>query len=151
MTRDINSVSDALISRCRERGLSVSNLMLQKLLYYSQAWHLALGNAPLFEDEIEAWVHGPVVPLVFRRFKVYKWDPITERVPTCSDASLIQFLDSIISLYGKYSAKDLERLTHNEAPWTNARVGLSPDEPSSKVIPKEDIRSYFRGLMPARG
>jgi uncharacterized phage-associated protein len=149
MVYSVSTVTDTLLDRSRLRELQVSNLMLQKLLYYSQAWHLVLANKALFDDEVEAWVHGPVVPSVFRRFKQFKWDPITEQISVCNDRYLVTYLDSVLQKYGKYSAKQLERLTHSEAPWCEARVGIAPDEPSNKVISKDAMYRYFKGLIQA--
>lgn len=145
----IDVVTDALLERSRIRGIAVSNLMLQKLLYYSQAWHLALAEGPLFNEEFEAWVHGPVVPAVFRRFKHFRWDDITDAVNPCTDARLTGYIDSVLNSYGGYNAKQLERLTHSETPWLAARMGIPNDEPCNRVITKDAMRSYFKGLLPA--
>lgn len=67
-----NSVSDYLLVENRERGENLTNLKLQKLLYYAQAWHLALRNAPLFDEDFQAWVHGPVLPSQYLRFRSFQ-------------------------------------------------------------------------------
>ena len=59
-----------------EAGDSISNLKLQKLLYYAQGAHLALRDEPLFGEPIEAWTHGPVVPSVYRQYKQHGGEPI---------------------------------------------------------------------------
>lgn len=69
-------VADYVIAFLAEHGDPTTNLKLQKLLYYSQAWYLALYDLPLFDDRIEAWVHGPVVPPVYGAFKGKEWQPI---------------------------------------------------------------------------
>jgi len=145
----IEEISDALLHRGRMRGLSISNLMLQKLLYYAHAWHLVMRGGPLFWEPVEAWVHGPVIPCVFRRFKTFGWDPIILDSAPCSDANLNGYLDSIFDTYGGYSAKQLERLTHLESPWRDARAGLPPDQPSNAVISNEAIRSYYSARLAA--
>ena len=58
-------IADYLIAFSHSVGDPISNLKLQKLLYYAQAWYLALHNEPLFPESIEAWVHGPAVPPVY--------------------------------------------------------------------------------------
>ena len=57
------SLANFLLVTCRESGEVLTNLKLQKLMYYSQAWHLALRDIPLFNEDFQAWVHGPVLPL----------------------------------------------------------------------------------------
>lgn len=151
MTYSAEVITDALLDLCRRRGLSVSNLMLQKLLYYAQGWSLVLRHKPLFNEEIEAWVHGPVVPSVFRRFKHLKWDAITEQTTASVDATILAYLNSVLDVYGKYQPKQLERLTHSERPWCETRKGLAADEPSDRVIPKALMRDYFGSLAGARG
>ncbi|MGK8328482.1 Panacea domain-containing protein, partial [Pseudomonas aeruginosa] len=54
-----------------EAGDLVSNLKLQKLVYYAQGFHLAVYDEPLFTDSIEAWTHGPVVPNVYHHYKQF--------------------------------------------------------------------------------
>jgi len=49
----------------------ISNLKLQKLIYYAQGIHLASEGTPLFPDRIEAWTYGPVVPTLYHHYKTY--------------------------------------------------------------------------------
>lgn len=139
----INQITDALIHLSRERGFEITNLKLQKLLYYAQVWHLAFSDSPLFDEDIEAWVHGPVVPQVFRRFKNYRWNPITEPVSPPRDTSLAKYLGEVLNTYGEMSATQLERLTHREEPWKEAREGYAPDESSNQIITHDSMRAYY--------
>jgi uncharacterized phage-associated protein len=59
------------LKRHDPRGLELSNLKLQKLLYYSQGYNLALTSKPIFEEPIEAWKYGPVVKGIYHQFKVF--------------------------------------------------------------------------------
>ncbi|HZB88263.1 MAG TPA: type II toxin-antitoxin system antitoxin SocA domain-containing protein [Terracidiphilus sp.] len=143
----IDHVTDTLIHVARERRVSdVTNLKLQKLLYYSQAWNLVFKNEPLFSEDIEAWVHGPVVPRVFRRFKALGWKTIESPVVSYGDTHLVAHLRAIIDAYGHFGATQLERTTHSETPWKNARGGVPDDQPSNVVITHRDMKSYFRAL-----
>lgn len=132
----------------REHGDYLTNLKLQKLLYFAQGWHLAIFDKPLFDDEIQAWVHGPVVPTVYNKFKRYSYNPITDKVNNKRLSKNIQdHLENIFGYYGKYSAFDLEKISHDSDPWINARHGLAPDEPSSTPITIGDMKSYYTKLM----
>src|SRR5438045_3498157 len=93
----------------REAGDVITHLKLQKLVYYAQAWSLALLNKPLFEEEIQAWTHGPVVPSLFEKFSDHNWDPIPspEAKPTF-DEETEKLLTDILETYGEHSAKKLE-------------------------------------------
>ena len=141
-------VAETIIDLSRKRGISdLTNLKLQKLLYYSQAWQLALRDTPLFNEDIESWIHGPVVPRVFGAFKEYRWSVIDRHVTTLPDEAVILHVNEVLDTYGKYGATQLERLTHSERPWLHARRGIAPDEPSRNVIPKEQMRTFYQSLM----
>ena len=143
-TYTVDQVADTLIHIAHQRKIDISNLKLQKLLYYAQAWNLAFKGEVLFRDDIEAWVHGPVVPHVFRRFKAFGWNPIDSHVSPHDSAYLSDHLKSIIKAYGAFGATQLERLTHSEDPWKAARIGLSPDTSSNAVISRESMKAYYK-------
>ncbi|MDP2247969.1 MAG: DUF4065 domain-containing protein, partial [Nitrosomonadales bacterium] len=79
MTTAIN-VARYIIRKFQDAGDPVTNLKLQKLLYYVQGWHLGIYNTPAFEDDFQAWVHGPVVPSTFQEYRHNRWNPIVEDV-----------------------------------------------------------------------
>jgi uncharacterized phage-associated protein len=139
-------VAEHLVGISYEKQNPVSNLKLQKLLYYSQAWHLALSKVPLFAEEIEAWAHGPVVPQVFRYYKDCKWNPIS-RPALGQKPSYVLHLEEVWRVYGKFRAFDLERLTHSEDPWKIARAGLPPDASSNRVISKSSMQEYYSSRL----
>lgn len=142
-----DQVADTLISLARNRHIDVSNLKLQKLLYYAQAWNLAFYDKPLFDEDFEAWVHGPVVPSIFQRFKTYRWNEITEDVTPIDDSDLVVHLKEVLRVYGELTPNQLERLTHSERPWLDARDGLSPDIPSRNRIPQKSMKIFYSGLL----
>lgn len=132
-----------IISLFQKQQQEISNLKLQKLLYYAQGWHLALYGAPIFGDRFEAWVHGPVVPAVFREYRDHAWRPIDKQVSIKAPEALQFHLAEVVRIYGHFDASTLERMTHQEVPWKEARQGLEPDEPSNRVITDESMRRYF--------
>lgn len=146
-----NQVADYFLSFCKEHGDCLTNLKLQKLVYYAQAWHLALHNKPLFDEKIEAWVHGPVIKSVYNRFKIGGSSPITKdfKKPTI-DAKTTLFLDKIFSVFGSFSAWDLEQMTHMESPWISARAGLPIDEPCNNVISIDEMKAFYRKLAKSK-
>jgi uncharacterized phage-associated protein len=142
-----NAVADFFLSFCQEHGDCLTNLRLQKLVYYAQAWHLALYNAPLFDEKFQAWVHGPVVPSLYQRFKRYGWQPITAAVSEPNISGHVrEHLEEVFNVYGRYSAWDLERMTHSEEPWTAAREGLDLDENCEREISDDLMLEYYRRL-----
>lgn len=119
-------------------------LKLQKLLYLAQGYSFAFYDRPLFHNEIEGWVHGPVVPDVYKLYSEYKYNPITisyENIVLDKEAEDV--LLYVLKKYSKYDAKYLEEITHNQEPWINSREGLDPDERSDKTINKLNIANYF--------
>ena len=101
----------------------------------------------MFDDNIEAWIHGPVVSHIFGEFKINRWNPITVKGCKAADDDLTEFLGQVISAYGKFTATQLEQLTHQELPWIEARAGLPPDEPSRNVISTETMKTFYSSLV----
>jgi uncharacterized phage-associated protein len=123
---------------------SVTPLKLQKLLYYAQAWYLAFRNKPLFKESIEAWVHGPVVPQVYRKYKQYGSCVLSDVVKLINlEPDELEILDLVFKNYGPLDGKNLEDLTHSEKPWIKARSGLDDNQPSNRVISIGDMKNYY--------
>ena len=129
---------------------SMSHKKLQKLCYYAQAWYVTIKNKPLFEDDIEAWVHGPVVPSLYSQYKTYgsRAIPREVKIPNNveSNIEICEFLQNIYKVYGHLSANELELLTHTEDPWINARQGKSEWQPGYDSISLDDMKRYYSNL-----
>lgn len=129
---------------------SMSNKKLQKLCYYAQAWYVALNDEELIDCDFQAWTHGPVCPELYHRYKYYGYSKIKGDfdVPECvkNDSYLLDFLNSIYSMYGDFTADELEEMTHNEEPWLLGREGLDDWEPGYNTIALEDMRNYYKKL-----
>jgi len=122
-------------------------LKLQKLLFYAQAWHLALKEKELFEENFQAWVHGPVLLTQYHRFKEFKWKQIDVDLEKPDlDPELTQFLNEIIDIFGSETAVALELMTHRERPWLEARRGILPHEPCNNYISKQTMADYYKTL-----
>lgn len=149
LSRRVFRVADFFIAKNKLTNKGLTNKKLQKLLYYSQAWHLVLFDGkPLFDEPIQAWVHGPAIPRVYGYYKEFVMDDITKEVDDALlERSLTQnergFLEEIWDLYGGFDAAYLEALTHREDPWQKARKGLQLYEASSVEILHSDMRDYY--------
>ena len=121
------------------RGEYMSNMKLQKMLYYEQGFHLAVFGNPLFEESIEAWMYGPVVPSVYEAYKGYGYQGIVpDDVEELSLEPKEQALfDEVYQVYSSYSAMGLMNLTHNEMPWKSTPSGLG------SVISTDKMREFF--------
>ena len=124
---------------------SMTHKKLQKLCYYGQAWHCALEGKPLFAERIEAWVHGPVIPELYREYKNYGWQKIPQVKSDVSklSESALEVLRAVYDTYGGFSGDQLEALTHTEAPYQEARKGLKPYEVCTKEITAGSLRDYY--------
>jgi uncharacterized phage-associated protein len=144
-------IADYLVADAHELGSFLSNLKLQKLLYYVQAWHLAIKDRPLFPEEFQAWIHGPAIPEVYQRFQEYGWRNIDEDVESPSlDRDTEEFLQEVLDEYGPLDARRLEWLTHREDPWIDARkrAGVTEhDEPCSAPIDEDEMKDFYRRRM----
>ncbi|HBP4947611.1 TPA: SocA family protein [Pseudomonas aeruginosa] len=124
-------------------GGEISNLKLQKLVYYAQGFSLALLGEPLFDEPIEAWMHGPVVRSLYQRFSKYGSNPIPP--PGEFDDSVLtrdqrRLIEEVFDVYGQYSAWKLRQLTHEEDPWRDNYV----EGEFSRKIPQDEMEHYFR-------
>ncbi|SDW87815.1 Panacea domain-containing protein [Thiocapsa roseopersicina] len=130
----------------RESGDSISPLKLQKLLYFAEAWTLVLLNRELLQENFEAWAHGPVVRSVYHEFKAYSWasiPPQERESETEIDPDTENVLRQVLDVYGEFSAKTLENMTHADAPWIEARGSLSPEARCTNRINKARMKEHF--------
>ena len=138
-------VAQYIIQFSNEHGDLVTNLKLQKLVYYAQAWYLALNDEPLFDDRLEAWVRGPVQPNLYQDYKNFGWNPISADLgPVAISPHIKSHLDEVMSVYGEMTGFHLERLTHQEDPWLKARGSWPKDVPSNSVISHEDMKDFYK-------
>lgn len=143
--RKIDVVVDYLLSQCRD----ITNMALQKALYYVQGFYYAFYRTFLFTEDCEAWVHGPVYRDIYRRYSSYCFDAIDN--VSEFDISYLSgeeklLLDSIVRHVCCYSGKTLEAFTHTETPWVSARTGLPAEASSNRIIPKQSIGEYFSSV-----
>lgn len=118
-------------------GELISNLKLQKLLYYMQGFHLAKFDTPLFEEDIEAWTYGPVVPSVYKKYKGSGNMGISPKEePIVLNEQQEELFDKVFEVYGEFSAIGLMNMTHKETPWMNTSL--------SSVISRDIMKDFFK-------
>ena len=144
-------VADYLLYKAKKEGVEVSNKKLQKLLYYTQAWSVAIRDKAIFEDKIEAWVHGPAIKEVYLAYQQFGAKPIekevTDEVLGQIPKETINLIDQVWDVYSKYDPGYLEFLTHSEKPWQMARQNLEPHASSQNEITLESMREYYGPLV----
>ncbi len=140
------SVFDVAAFILRERG-EMTAMKLQKLVYYSQAWSLVWDEKPLFQERIEAWANGPVIPELYNahrgRFRV---SSINVGNPDALDSDQIETITVVLNYYGDKPSQWLSDLTHMEDPWKGARAGLPETARSNRDIPHADMAEYYSSL-----
>lgn len=128
----------------------ITNLKLNKLLYYAQGCFLARTGRPLFDDSIEAWPYGPVVPSAYKKYKVCGRNPIPNTDDEYrSDAFSTEELDAMIDVmreFGKYTGSALVRMTHKSGtPWSMAHNAGETE------ISQKSMKEYFEKYPVPRG
>ena len=151
LSPNLQHVADYFLAFSNETGDLISNLKLQKLVYYAQAWHLGMEETPIFPEDFEAWVHGPVVPELYQEYKHLTWKPILredlkdgayETLRSQFSPDTQHVLDEVANHYMAKGAFELERMTHREIPWLKARGNREQDEVCQEIIRKEWMEEW---------
>ena len=121
-------------------GERLTNLKLQKLLYYQQGFHLAFFGTPLFAENVEAWMYGPVVPAVYDEYSAYGSSALPEvKVPVSLSEDEEELFNEVYDAYREFSAIGLMNRTHSERPWLDA----VPHDRGT-VITQDSMMAYFK-------
>ena len=158
MPHDARAIANWFLEKAKDQGDKLTNMKLQKLVYIAHGWNLALFEAPLVEDTIEAWQYGPVIPSLYHEFKLWGSGEIKELaenmfvradkiycVPYNAELNGEEhsLLDEIWKAYGKFSANQLSRLTHKDgSPWHQVWEEGCRNRP----IPNNVIKAYYKKL-----
>ena len=134
----------------REKLGGMTSMKLQKLVFYCQAWSLAWDDVPLFDEDFEAWANGPVCPALYschRGMFAIPADFFADRPSFAFTGNQRETMDLVLEHYGNKEPYWLSELTHQEAPWMDARVGIPEGIQSDRVITKEAMQQYYGGLV----
>ncbi len=141
MAYKVLDIANKLLSHAANNGEGelMSNMKLQKMLYYQQGFHLAYFNTPLFEENIEAWMYGPVVPCVYEYFKgngSRGLEPFTDEISLTETEEAL--FNEVFNVYSAFSASCLMNMTHQESPWLTTNTGVG------NVISVEKLIQFFK-------
>lgn len=143
---NVNDIANYFLSLVdHEAEDCISNLKLQKLCYYAQGFYLAMNGERLFNETLQAWQHGPVVPVLYRKYKNYGSNCLMPDSDFHIDSlpeDIRSFLDEIYAEYGQYSAWRLREMTHVEEPWLSSYNKHKDDE-----IPDETMKEFFKNRL----
>lgn len=139
----IQIANQLLLYSADKGGELMTNMKLQKMLYYQQGFHLAYFGTPLFDEDIEAWMYGPVVPAMYEEYKNNGRngiEPNRELAFSFEQKKELALFNEVCKVYGAYSAIGLMNMTHEEMPWKSTPTG----EGEGHVIAKEKMQSFFK-------
>jgi uncharacterized phage-associated protein len=160
---DVRDIANFTLDFAEERGVSLTNLALQKLLYFVHGWFYSIYDMPLIKNKFEAWQYGPVQRVIYDQFKPFKDAPIRDVRATYIEPSTgesvyrqpeinpehAEVIRGVLEKYQRYSAGQLVRESHVEdSPWEY--VWQQADEaiyPGMK-IPDTLILDHFKRLPP---
>ena len=127
---------------------NMTHKKLQKLCYYAQAWCYALKGYRLANIDFQAWLHGPVSPALYDRFKGFGYQTIeinTAHKPVIEIQDQ-QLLEDVWETYGDKTGNALESLSHRELPWIEARRGYTNNERCAAIITPESMIRYYKSI-----
>jgi uncharacterized phage-associated protein len=159
MSFDGRAVANFVLDVCEAQGRTVTNLSLQKLVYFCHVWSLVKLDKPLVKQKFEAWQFGPVLQYLYREFKEFERDPITSRakkidpvsgkfdvVGYAFDEDTGQFLRKVVDIYSGITAGNLVELSHAKGgPWDQAWSHGGKVNPGM-IIENEAIFNYYSAL-----
>ena len=138
----------------QDGAASITPMKLQKLVYMTHGWYLAVHNKPIISEQFEAWPYGPVEDTLYHTFKQYKNSPISTYAKTWLGDKEVSYIvkkdnkkfydifNAVTAKYGSLSALHLSSLTHMPGtPWSATRAS------GQTYIPNDLIREHFQGLV----
>lgn len=157
---DARVVANKLLDLADSRGIALSNMQVQKLVYMAHGWHFVACGGPLVRSEFEAWEYGPVIKALYRAFRQYGngkiegralwYDALAERwalaqCPLATDT--VHLIERVFGHYGKMSAFALSDLTHERgSPWHAVRYSDAGVGNFGMKISDDLIAAYFDRL-----
>lgn len=128
----------------------ITNIKLNKLMYFAQGWSLARYGKPLFHNDIQAWKYGPIIPSIYHDYKNCGDSPITvvddDYSSNVFSGEQYSLLLDVYGEYGKFTARALSNMTNESGtPWS-----IFYREGKNTIIPKNAIREYFLFLAPLK-
>lgn len=157
---DVRKIANAVLDRSEARGFAITNMALNKIVYFAHGWHLAIYDRPLVDSRFEAWQYGPVHPQLYKQFKNFGDKPIRARalrldletgqnIPVAYDfeAEISQHIDKIVDFYGEMTAGRLSAISHEEgAPWDLVwkAAGSSPGMALEDQVTREFYKSKLK-------
>lgn len=127
----------------------ITNMSLQKLLYYIEGFIGVALNEQLYSNRCEAWMYGPVYPEIYEKYKVFGGNQITVdkmNFDGVLDKKYRQVIDFVLNHFAIFNGTTLRDLSHAEKPWRDAHLGYYDTERCEEEITHESIVDYFSSM-----
>jgi uncharacterized phage-associated protein len=159
---DGRAIANFVLDYCDSRGRRVTNLALQKIVYFCHVWSLIELGRPLIRHKFEAWEFGPVLPYLYREFKSYDRSPIVGRATQLDpidgkhrvvaydfDPDTDSLLHRIAGFYSQLRAGDLVELSHAlGGPWHAVWNHGGAVNPGMKIDDRKIVEFYSKAAPP---
>jgi uncharacterized phage-associated protein len=164
LAADVREVANAVLEIADREDIVVTNLSLNKLVFFAHAWFLALRDEPLVDSPFEAWQYGPVHPQIHRQLKKFKKQRVRIRLtkidlntgadlPVLSslNSAQMEIVETVVKFYGKYTGAELIDISHEPgAPWDQIwKAGYEQSLPGM-IIPDKMIREFYGAKLASR-
>ncbi|MBP2293006.1 Panacea domain-containing protein [Azospirillum rugosum] len=162
MSFDGRAVANFILDFCEQRDREVTNLALQKIVYFCHVWSLVELGRPLVKHQFEAWQYGPVLQYLYREFKAFDRQPIqgraTEIDPDTGRRRIVRYafdrdteelLKQTVDFYSRLRAGDLVELSHAKgSPWDEVWNHQGSVNPGMKIGDDRIIAYYSKVPSP---
>lgn len=159
-------VANSFIKLATEKSIKIDPLKIQKLIFFTHGWSLALDNQSLVDEPFHAWRFGPVISSIYHEFKQYGnsqikhfMSELIEHEPNNynwsstfidhDDTTTLNLVNKVIKDYGKYTGSQLSTMTHQkDSPWESTYSrGIKEGIANGKEILNSDIKIYFDKML----
>lgn len=146
MTNSAAAVANAFLRLARDEGHSLTNMQVQKLVFFAHGVHLAGFGEPLIHEHPRAWTFGPVIPELYEALRKYGSKDVTEELKAddqIEEKSAERAINATWKAYKGYSASQLSKISHIKGgPWDSV---WNCEEGGGRfgVIPDRIIREYY--------
>jgi uncharacterized phage-associated protein len=155
------AIANKFLELSRNENLDITQMKLQKLVYISHGFCLAILNKPLISDDIQAWQYGPIIPELYNEFKPFGKSPIKSlatnmyvdddleiiKTPVYinkNDNEINDLLETIWEKYKRYNGIQLSNMTHQDnTPWHQTYKNGIPNQ----NIKNDVIKRYYISLI----
>ncbi|MDD5125379.1 type II toxin-antitoxin system antitoxin SocA domain-containing protein [Methylovulum sp.] len=147
MTVSSHAIANEFIALAKSEGKALTNMQLQKLVFISQGYTLAILEHPLYFHNTHAWQWGPVIPKLYKPLQKYGRNFVTESLESedvlDQNSEEMEIIKAVWDGYGHLSGGRLSELTHKpNTPWS-----ITWENNQFGIIPENLIAEHYKGIV----